>query len=126
MKTGDTFVLRLPNKIPHLWIIISDHTPNNEVVIVNVTTADLSSDSSCVITLGEHPFIKHASVVAYYYARLIALEKITEWKNKHYYESWPPVKPPLLRKIQQGAIDSDFTPQKIQEIIRRQMEKYDK
>lgn len=123
MKTGDTFVLRLPNKIPHLWIIISDPTPRDEVVIVNVTTSDLGSDRSCVITHGEHPFITHESVIAYYFAKLISVEKIKEWKNRQYFESRQPVKPPLLRRIQQGAVDSDYTPQKIQEIIRQQMEK---
>ncbi len=123
MKTGDTCVLRLPNKIPHLWIIISDPTPNNEVVIVNVTTADLSVDTSCTIKRGDHPFIKHESVIAYHYARLISVNKITEWKTKHYYESWTSVKYLLLKRIQQGAIDSEYTPQKIQGIIIKQMNK---
>ena len=78
----------------------------------------------CVIRHGDHPFIKHESVVAYHYARLIAVDKMMEWKNKHYDEAWPPVKQPLLKRIQQGAIDSDYTPLKIQEIMRKQIEKY--
>lgn len=121
MKIGDTFVLRLPNKIPHLWIIISDPTPNHEIVIVNLTTEDLSSDNTCTIAHGDHPFIKHESVVAYYYARLISVDKIAEWKTKNYFESWPSIKHPLLRKIQLGAIQSEYTPQKIQTIILKQM-----
>ena len=123
MKTGDTFVLRLPNKIPHLWIIISDPNPNNEIVIVNVTTSDLSMDNACIIKHGDHPFIKHESVIAYYHALLMSVDKIAEWKSKHYLESWPSVKYPLLKRIQQGAIDSEYTPQKIQGIIMKQMNK---
>lgn len=121
MKPGDTFVLILPNKIPHLWIVISDPTPSNKVVIVNLTTKDLSSDNTCIIQHGDHPFIRHESVVAYHYARLICVDKLTEWKIKHYIKSWPSVKQLLLRKIQQGAVDSEYTPQKVQTIISKQM-----
>jgi len=62
----------------HLLIIITDPVdlPPFKVVTVPINTFYESSDDSCILNSGDHPFIKHKSFINYKETRLIEVEKI--------------------------------------------------
>lgn len=113
MKLGDAFFTA------HLWIVCSEPTPQGEVVIFNLTTRKSNSDLNCVVLPSEHPFVKQESVIAYERGQLMDSQ---QWASvQKLGKMYPPVSKELLLKIQQGALRSDLTPQKLQRIIQQQL-----
>ena len=51
----------------HLKIILTEPNASGFVVVVSVTTLDTSKpqDLSCILRKGDHPFIRHDSVIAF-------------------------------------------------------------
>lgn len=118
MKLGNTFLSQ------HLWVVISLPWPDDEsVVLVSFTTRRKDSDTNCLIQPGEHPWVKHETVVEYEKARIFDLAmqrdliKLTSTSPSH-----KDVSLGLLARIQQGALVSDLTKQKIQTIIKWSIE----
>jgi hypothetical protein len=117
MRVGDTFLGALPGEIPHLWIIITPPNDQNEVVIVNLTSTQC--DFSCRIAVDDHPFVKKPSVIRYQDARLRSLVHLESALKRGLIQPHHPVAGGLLKKIQQGALESEFTPNKVAECVRR-------
>lgn len=70
MQLGDTF--RFTNRDSHLWIVLSDPALNpTNVLIVNLTSQTPGKDSTCVLNVGDHPFIRHPTIVYYGKARSV-------------------------------------------------------
>ncbi|MBW7995172.1 MAG: hypothetical protein FVQ81_01110 [Candidatus Glassbacteria bacterium] len=64
ISVKDTFLSRRPpNTTKHLYIVISEI--DDKVLIVGVTSHKPGKDGSCVLVSGDHPFIKHDSVISY-------------------------------------------------------------
>jgi hypothetical protein len=75
MVGGATFLF--PGADDHLWMLISDPLVNsNAVVIVCFLTHQQQYDQACVLTGGEHPFVKHATCVNYPGAKVTTLAKL--------------------------------------------------
>ncbi len=70
IAAGDTFI---PEKYDHhLWVVLSDPMVDPEkVVLVNFTTHTVDEEQHCVLKKGDHPFIKHKTVVRYRDAKLV-------------------------------------------------------
>lgn len=67
----------------HLHFVCSDpiyypHTGKESVLVVNISSIKdgIEYDSSCILTPGDHPFIKHPSYVYYYKADIFGAENI--------------------------------------------------
>lgn len=111
MKLGDTF------KSEHLWIVCSLPAADSSVVAVGFTTwRPRCDDENCVIEPGEHPFVKHKTVIAYEKARLLSIAQ--QQQVEKLCPAGPPASAALLDKIQLGALKSDLMVAKYQEIIR--------
>ena len=108
---GDTFRFDLEGA--HLWIVIT--TPegaDGRFIMVNITTLRPNApDTSCVLQVGDHPFIVRDSIAFYHDAR--------EWwtTSDHGYDHLfakgdlipqAPMIPAVLRRIQDGALASHF------------------
>ncbi len=65
MKLCDTY------RRDHLWVVSSLPTDDGSVVILSFTTWRFGCDENCVIEVGEHPFVKHKTVIAYEKALLL-------------------------------------------------------
>jgi hypothetical protein len=61
-------------------------------------------------TPGDHPFIVHDSVIAYSYARIRTVEEIEIAVASGAARLREPVSPELLKRVCDGLIESDFTP----------------
>jgi hypothetical protein len=111
LKAGDTI------KSDHLLIICSDPLADGSVVAFNLTSKDWDSDLTCVVKPGEHPYVKHDSVIAYHWGEFLTprhIERLLLFAPVQY----GPVSPELLRRIQEGALASDDTRPDIKKDIR--------
>jgi len=114
VNLGDTILAT------HLWVVCSTPTQDGEAVIFNLTTRRRDSDTNCVIVAGEHPFVKKESVIAYERGQLMNVQQWVKAQNLGA-KIYAPVSPGLLFRIQQGALKSDLTPQKLQQIVRQSL-----
>jgi len=112
---GDTIILRKPGaEKEHLWVVITKPDPKTgEVIMVNLTTQRPHSDTTTVLSSGDHPFIDRPTVAFYHDARtakaaLLDAHVSQELDRKHALAS-----PALLQKLQNGLLASSFTPPKI-------------
>lgn len=122
MEIGDTFLLDDRSIDPHLWVVISDPAADRErVVIVNLTSHDdLSKDSSCLLQVGDHPWVSHETCVRYKDARIVAELQLDALVKRKRLEPREPVSDELLTKILEGAERTEFLPLKCREILRLQ------
>jgi len=119
LKCGDSFLIPKSAKATeHLWIIVSEidaHT--GKAICVNVTTLRRHSDITCVLKRGDHPFVVHDSVINYSDARELPINLVEQAfgaKTQRFVcELHEPCTAELLARIQQGLIDSRFTPKGI-------------
>ena len=79
MRCGDTFLMPAPGigPTPHLWVVITDPDDDDgRCVIVSVTTLRHGVDQTVFLSPGDHPFIRHRSVIYYIDARMVSAQKI--------------------------------------------------
>jgi hypothetical protein len=117
LTIGDSFVNQNLGSPEHLWIVVAGPTLADEFVIFNITSWREGCDESCIVESGEHSFVQHRSVVAYARGQLLSREM---WALLQRYgcNMKARVSPELLRKVQEGALASDFTAGKLQSIVR--------
>lgn len=110
MKIGNTFFLeRLCNK-SHLYIIIGIDHEKDEAIAVNITEFKVNLDTSCVLNIGDHPFIIKKSIISY---RDIETFKYSRLKTEiNLKDKRDDVSCDLLKRIISGVLKSDQTPKK--------------
>ena len=121
MNVGDTFFNINVGTLNHLWVVIA-RSNDGQLAIVNLTTRRDDSDETCLISQGEHPFVKHDTAVHYSMGQLVE-ESVLETLQEHkHLQMRVPASSELLHRIQQGALDSKFTKQAIQELVRKALQ----
>jgi hypothetical protein len=104
MKPGDTFRPADPTVDIHLWVIVSDPARNaSEVLIVSLTTFKPKKESVCLLDVGDHPFIKHKTCVAYNLANAPSLEQLERARDSGALIPDVPVSADVLKRIREGA-----------------------
>lgn len=107
---GFAFLSRRPSyPTEHLHIVVSPII-DGKVLLVNVTSKKFSSDDTCVLTIGDHEFIHHDSVISYADAIAVDISKIQEAISMNVFKPHKPVSEGLLARIQAGALISDAFP----------------
>jgi hypothetical protein len=109
LSCGDTFLTGDGSEDLHLWIIITPPT-EGEVVTVCMVTAHKKSERLVVLNVGDHPFIKHESIIAYRWSRIRAVDEIETAFLTKAAKQREPMSESLLKKMQNGLLDSEFTP----------------
>jgi hypothetical protein len=75
VKAGDT--LFFAGRDDHLWVIISDPAIDPQrIIIVPFITYQRYYDQSCIVQAGEHPFVKHKTLVNYSVAAIATLDEL--------------------------------------------------
>jgi len=118
MNAGDTFLfLDIPQK--HLWIVISDPVanPTDPVVIVSLTSYRGRAGETCVLDVGDHPFLKHATAVFYGKATPWPKDRLEGLARSHRLEMHEAVEPGVLERIRIGASESWHTPEGCRKIL---------
>lgn len=115
---GDTYRSRSPHyETKHLHIIIAIDEENHKAIVVNVTSRKGDSDLSCVLTIGDHPFIVRESVINYKDALFPQISLIEEAFKKNIFIPDSPIPPILLERIHKGALNSEYLPEGLKQYI---------
>jgi hypothetical protein len=110
LNCGDTFITGDGDEENfHLWIVITPPSAG-EVVTVCVVTTTKRSERLVVLNVGDHPFIKHESVIAYIYSKIRMVTDIEAVVTSRAAKAREPVSRQLLNRARAGLVDSDFTP----------------
>lgn len=113
MKVGETFLGVIDDQ--HLCVVIAGTT---ELAIVNFTSHRLPCDESCIVQPGDHPFVKHPTIVAYQRAFIQLNDELEAKRSAGSLRMREPLSASLLLRIQQGALISKATPNKIKNAVR--------
>ena len=98
----------------HLWVIVSDPFDSPEQVIITfLTTQKANSDTTVILSPGDHDFITHPTVVSYADAKIQRTEHILKRIEERDYEPRNSFSSEVTKEIQKGLIDSQFTPRYI-------------
>lgn len=110
---GSSFILN-----GHLWVIITEPFGSPEqVIIVNLTTKRSHSDTTVILSPGDHSFIKHETVINYNDARIKNSDDIKLRVHERFFEPRESFRDGVILVIQQGLIDSPRTPRDIKKIF---------
>jgi hypothetical protein len=115
LSAGDTFVGPTPPsfKFDHLFIVLAvEESSPRQALFVNVTSKQTGCDETCLLNIGDHPFITHASVINYGDAVLADADKLEQAIRQNTFRAHKAVSESLLKKIQNGARTSDAFPPK--------------
>jgi hypothetical protein len=117
---GDTFIISgHGQRSPHLWVLLWGPAGSADAFLsVSLTTLRPHSDGTCVVKVGEHPFIKHDTCVMYADTRRITQEKLDLAVAAHRAFSQEPVSPELLSRLRAGLFASAFTPRTFVDMAR--------
>jgi hypothetical protein len=121
---GDTFLNNATDNLKtHLWVILSDPNLNSDkIVLVNFTTVygNDFEDLSCVLTDGEHSFLRHDSYVSYRDAIIVSSTNLDALKKSNSIKLHDNCEYQLLRKILDGAEKTPFLKLEIYGILQEQ------
>ena len=123
MKQRDCFFTKKTHAVPsHLWVVVSDPDVDGEnVLIVNLTDANGHHDHSCVLDATDHPgVITKRSCVAYQFANLTSIEKLTDASNAGLLSHKAAFSEAAFQKILDGAQESDELKNAHRVILRQQ------
>lgn len=109
----------------HLWIVLSSPV-DGQVVVANFTTHDLeraTCSTACpTFNQRDHPALRHDSCVRYREAFPTSLAWLMRGLENRTYRKSAPLGPELLRRIQQGALETQQDIRvKAREAIRRSL-----
>lgn len=107
VKPGDTFIIDPTggtNK--HLWVVLEIDCPDlceDWAIIVSITTLDpltrKFADLTCVVGVGDHPFLKHDSYVYYADTREVEVRHlVSRVETRH-----QPCTADFLKRLREGA-----------------------
>ena len=120
---GATYKFPIPGKsTPHLWIVLTDPDDNDKLAVVNLTTRRTGSDETVILRPGDHPFVKHPTIVNYGDADFAIAGKLTNAVSRGVAWSHSPVNQDVLSRIQNGVQQSRHTPRELKEYVRRRLE----
>jgi hypothetical protein len=83
------------------------------VIIVNLTSMRPTSDTTVILSVGDHTFIKHETVVNYADARIFEVDNLRMRIQQRDFEPRSAFEPGLVKKLQQGLLNSSRTPRDI-------------
>ncbi len=120
MRLGATFKI-IGDDDQHLHLVISHPCPKTQsVVAVNFTGWQHGFDQTCIVQVGEHPYVAKRSLIFYPNPRmykLTTLDKLHKYGLLKFHED---LSPELLQRIQLGALTSPHMPIAPKQIIREQ------
>lgn len=106
MNLGESFHI-----LGHLWVVVSKPDADGSVAMVNFTSYRQPCDETCVLDVGDHPFIRHKTVVAYSHAKMVPASAHATIRQQQM--PGDRVNRRVLDRIQRGALVSLATPPKV-------------
>lgn len=129
-QAGECFLRDVGGKL-HLFFVLTNplsaaqygYGSRLKVLSVNISTIrdNIPYDNTCEIEVGEHPFIRNRSFVKYSKMMIDDAQDIEKMMNSAVIVPKEPCSTVLLKRILQGALDSERTGQEFQNIISENM-----
>jgi hypothetical protein len=114
---GFTFLSETPSSsTEHLYVILFPPV-EGRVLFVNVTTPKHNSDLTCVLKVGDHPFLTHDSVINYADSADATLDQVNKAISLNVFKPHAPFSADLLKRVQEGATTSQAFPPKFRKYI---------
>lgn len=120
-KPIDGGTLLMPTGIEkHFFVIATAPCPENRVALVNISTVHAMKhhDSTCVLDVGDHEFIKRKSYVYYARARIEPAGGLIRGVRAGTFIPRQSVSAATLERICDGFLESDEVPQIIARYVR--------
>jgi hypothetical protein len=119
VNQGTTFLRTDSDK--HLWIVLSDPTrAADQVLLVNMTTLDERKEQICVLNVGDHPWITHATCINYGDAVLTTLDKLLSAKDAGALKLQDPLAAHVLQRILAAVPASERIALEYAELLQQQ------
>ncbi len=67
-----------------------------------MTSYDVTKEKVCLLDVGDHPFIKHRTCIAYDFAKVAPLKALLALRDQGLLSMGQPVSEELLERIRQG------------------------
>lgn len=121
LRCGDTFLMPKSGRaVEHLWVILTEiDQATRTAICVNVTTKQSHSETTVVLKAGDHPFIKHDSVINFSDAREMPIDPVEQALSRRTVQfvcqPHDPCSAALLERIRKGLIASKQTPKGIKQ-----------
>ncbi len=119
IKPGMTFQFDDRAGDDHLYVVISSPS-QPELVIVSVTTKRRFTDTSCELNAGDHPFVQHASCIAYEFGEVISTETLQRKIDDHLVRVRDPMSLEIIGRILDGAERTRNLPNRCSALLRLQ------
>ena len=104
MRPGETFFLAGGAADRHLRVVISDPSIDSErVLFVSMTSYDVTKENVCVFEVGNHPFVKHRSCIAYGTAKEAPLAALLRLLDAGQLRISEPMSASQLDRIRRGV-----------------------
>ena len=105
----------------HLWIALSLPDREGRISAVNITThrpRTRNHSATCLLLHDyDHPYVEHVSCIAYRLAEHQPVWEIESGQHGSKPVFHQPCSPQLLRRIQEGALDSPLTPSAVRRAV---------
>lgn len=108
--------------IQHLFIVMNDPYEEetgqgNKTLLVNVTSIPANPtvffDDTCILNVGDHPFLQHRSYVYYKNARIEATQDVIDKVAAGHCVICEEMNGDVFRQVANGISDSEMTPEYI-------------
>lgn len=96
----------------HLFVVLTDISSTEDHLLASITSVpDVGHyDATCLLSSGDHPFIRHDSYVLYRKAEVQRASRIIRLVDKKFYVPREDMSEEITTRILHGLIASDFTP----------------
>jgi hypothetical protein len=119
MECGDAFMLDDDDETKeHLHVILTRPTAEGEVITASICSRHRWSETLVCLDVGGHPFIRHASVVAYRHSKIRKCAAIEAAIARGYARPKEKASSQLLKRMQAALIDSDFVANDVRAFFR--------
>ena len=113
-KGGTLLIPSGPDHKKHLFALlldpvqINEYGPRPSVLLACITSVKdgIAFEDCCLLDVGDHPFIEHASYVDYRFSRLETEDHLRSRVQEGIFTTKEPCSPELIKKIIQGALKS--------------------
>lgn len=120
---GSTLLVPSGSQGNHLFVVLTDptnfdgHPPQCCISVALCTIRTTPYDATCVVQLGEHPFVTSPSYIAYRHTRIDPSSHLEEMAHKHVGFPQDTVSIELLHRVRSGIHASKQTPNFLKKLL---------
>ena len=123
ISSGETFTGAPLDRRGHLWIAISGPDRTGHHAMVNITThrpGERNHSETCLVfRVGDHPFIRHDSCVAFRHSKLVDPQTLLDGEQSGEVQRHEPFTAEQVRRIQDGLLTAAQVEGPVRVAIRR-------